>query len=106
MDILGSAYTIALINLRHHYCDEGIIAGSSHYSDLWSRDACFAGWGALCLRDIKIVKTTIKSLLHFMKEDGQIPLRIGEKYILMKHLGNVHYWEPCQTLPGSNYRCP
>lgn len=85
--LIHTAYTIALINLRNSYRKEGIYAGRRHFSDMWTRDSLFACLGALSVQDFHIVKKNLLTLLHYMKEDGQIPLRIGEKYFLLKYIG-------------------
>jgi glycogen debranching enzyme len=81
------AYEIAKSTLRDRYAGNGIHAGKSHFSDNWLRDSSFAGLGSLCLGDYEIVRTNILIALKHIKEDGQLPLRIGQKNMLLKMLG-------------------
>ena len=88
-DIVDTAYTIALINLRNRYTYYGINAGRNHFSDLWARDFCFAGWGSLLLKDFTVVKNGLSTLLKFMSPEGQIPLRVGQKHFLLKYMFGI-----------------
>ncbi|MGC6368070.1 MAG: amylo-alpha-1,6-glucosidase [Candidatus Marinamargulisbacteria bacterium] len=83
---LQSAYEISQRVLKNAYNDQGINAGETHFSDVWIRDCCFAGWGALSLNDTSVVQGFLRHALANMKEDGQCPLRIGQKYFLLKYL--------------------
>jgi glycogen debranching enzyme len=85
--LIQKAYLMALRTLRKRYTKIGIIAGKTHFSDIWLRDSCFASLGALSVGDTDIVKTNLETILTFIKEDGQIPLRIGQKYMLLNFLG-------------------
>lgn len=87
VDAVDAAYSIALNNLRDRYSQRGIEAGQSHFSDVWARDSFFASFGSLSIGDFNVVKLNIDTKLRFMKEDGQIPLRVGQKNMLLKFLG-------------------
>ncbi|NBV83903.1 hypothetical protein EBR57_07280 [bacterium] len=82
-----SAYDKAVATLRSRYSNLGILAGKKHFSDLWARDFCFAGLGALGLGDYDTVKQGLETLLSFIQADGQIPLRVGQKHFLLKYMG-------------------
>lgn len=82
-----TAYEKAVVTLRDRYDPLGILAGKDHFSDLWARDFCFAGLGALALGDHHAVQRGIETLIAFMKDDGQIPLRVGQKHFLLKYMG-------------------
>ena len=56
------------------------------FSDVWIRDCCFAGWGALSLNDTSVVQGFLRHVLANVKDSGQCPLRIGQKYFLLKYL--------------------
>ncbi len=88
-DIFDAAFTIALINLRNRYTLEGTHAGRHHFSDVWTRDCCFASFGSLSIGDTDIVRTGIITLLKLTNEEGQVPLRVGQKYFLLKYLFNL-----------------
>ena len=77
---INKAYSICKSILQSAYQENGINAGETHFSDVWLRDSCFASIGALCLKDIEIVKKALTKIIEHMKEDGQCPLRIGEIY--------------------------
>lgn len=82
----NKAYRIALGVLRNNY-NNFIHPGSSHFSDCWIRDSLFSCFASLQLKDIVVVKKTLKYILREMSKEGQIPLRIGQKNILLKILG-------------------
>ena len=56
MDRIKEAYGIAVKNLRSCYADHGIIAGLNQFNDYWARDAFYASFGALELKDFLVVK--------------------------------------------------
>jgi len=85
--MLKKAYELALKTLKDQYTNDGIFAGKSHFSDIWLRDSCFASFGSLTVGDKDIVKTNIKTVLSHLHENGQVPLRVGQKWILLKFLG-------------------
>ncbi|MFT5171391.1 MAG: glycogen debranching enzyme [Candidatus Marinamargulisbacteria bacterium] len=84
---IKKAYKIACDTLRDRYTETGILAGKSHFSDIWIRDCCFAAFGSLSVGDLEIVKTSITTILVFMHKSGQVPLRIGQPHILLKFMG-------------------
>ncbi len=85
--ILKQAYHKAKTTLQDRYARNGIFAGKSHFSDVWLRDSCYASLGSLSLGDTDIVKTNLTTMLTFMSEQGQIPLRVGQKHMLLKFMG-------------------
>lgn len=74
----------------------GILAGSTHFSDVWARDALFASWGALHTGLFAPVHTTLETLTRYQK-DGQIPLRVGTKHIVLALLGKTGEQGPVYT---------
>ena len=86
IDSVKTAYKIAKENLSKRYSALGIVAGATHFNDLWIRDCCFAGLGSLKMGDFKPVKTSLKTMMNYIKDDGQIPLRVGQKHFLLKYL--------------------
>ena len=84
---LKDAYEIALKTLRGRYQEHGIFAGKSHFSDVWARDSFYASLGALAVQDFDIVKRNLESHFTFLADDGQVPLRIGQKHMLLKFMG-------------------
>jgi glycogen debranching enzyme len=85
--LIEKAFNMALTTLRNRYTKTGIIAGKTHFSDIWLRDSCFASLGSLSVGDTNIVKTNLTTVLKFIKDDGQIPLRVGQKHMFLKFLG-------------------
>lgn len=81
------AYRMALETLRDRYSETGILAGKRHFSDLWTRDFCFASWGALEIEDYTVVKRGLETLLQHVAEDGQVPLRVGQPVFFLKYIG-------------------
>lgn len=78
MNVVKQAFDIAKKELRDCYGEQGIYAGLHQFKDHWARDSFFASYGALAIKDYKIVK---ENLLHFLNnrgKDNQIPLRIGK----------------------------
>lgn len=84
---IQSAYRISKQCLVAAYKDTGIQAGETHFSDVWIRDSCFAGWGAICLGDTAIVQQFLLHALAHMTPEGQCPLRIGQRYFMLKFMG-------------------
>ena len=72
--------------LRKNYSKLGILAGASHFADLWVRDCCFAGFGALSIGDTMIVKTSLETIIKYIRKDGKVPLRIGRAPMLVRLL--------------------
>jgi glycogen debranching enzyme len=81
------AYNMAVATLQDRYADNGILAGKGHFSDLWARDFCFAGWGALKLGDYEVVKQGLETLMGHIGADGQVPLRVGQPVFILKYFG-------------------
>ncbi|MCP4049957.1 MAG: hypothetical protein GY730_04545 [bacterium] len=86
-EIIEQAFDISLNTLRKRYTSTGITAGKTHFSDIWLRDSCYASFGSLAVRDYDIVRTNLITNLTYAKKNGQIPLRIGQKYMLLKFMG-------------------
>lgn len=86
LNTIQEAYEIASKSLKNSYKHFGIIAGQTHFSDLWTRDCCFAGLGSLKMGDVDPVKLSLNTLLNNMSSAGQIPLRVGQKHFLLKYL--------------------
>tara|TARA_A100001015_G_scaffold321124_1_gene450257 strand:- start:1759 stop:2985 length:1227 start_codon:yes stop_codon:yes gene_type:complete len=84
---IEKAAKIAKETLKMTFTDDGISAGKSHFSDLWVRDACYAGIGALSCEFNNEVKRSIETMSTHCKDNGQIPLRVGSKYFFLKYLG-------------------
>ncbi len=84
---IQTALGIAIQTLRSRYSPLGILAGARHFSDLWTRDFCYASWGALALNDVDIVKTGLTTILQFQLQNGQVPLRVGQPSFILKYLG-------------------
>lgn len=75
-DELKQAYNIAKRDLRACYYSGGIVAGTHHYKDYWTRDAAFGFFGALCLEDYEIVEKHLAMLARMQRNDGMIPFLI------------------------------
>lgn len=84
---INKAFEISKRVLRDAYSENGINAGQTHFSDVWIRDSSFAGWGALAIGDADIVQNFLLHTLSNINDDGQCPLRIGQKYFLLKYIG-------------------
>lgn len=84
---IREAYHYSRQALHRSYSQEGILAGTHHFTDLWARDSLFATFGALAVGDRNITKTTIESFLHHQKPNGQVPYVIRRSPIsLNKYL--------------------
>ncbi len=79
-----SGEDIAKASLKNNYGEKGIYAGQHQFKDYWARDSFFASFGALSIGDKEIVKKNLELFLEGQKNDGQLPLRVGQKdfYIL------------------------
>jgi glycogen debranching enzyme len=86
---IKKAYDIAVADLRSCYSEEGILAGRGQFSDYWGRDSFFASFGALDIGDDEIVKKNLSLFLEHTKEDGTVPLRVGEYNIIPKIAKNL-----------------
>ena len=84
---INHAYEVSKRILKGAYNTVGIKAGETHFSDVWIRDSAFASWGALKVNDIDIVENFIMHVFDHMNDAGQCPLRIGQKYFLLKYFG-------------------
>lgn len=63
--------------IKHNTNKHGIVAGSTHFKDLWARDALYASWGALEEEILEPVRKTLHTLKKHTSTHGQIPLRYG-----------------------------
>jgi glycogen debranching enzyme len=75
--------------LRNRYASRGILAGASHFGDLWARDALFACRGALALgtpRDVAAVAATLSTLAAHRRHDGHVPIRVGGYHQVLRYL--------------------
>jgi len=89
MSVIDNAYEIAKRVLKSSYRENGIVAGSGQWEQVWARDSCFASLGALALGDRGVVRRNLETLLKAQAPDGQIPLRIGHdrRDLALKILG-------------------
>jgi len=85
-DTIKKAYKIAVKSLKSCYMSDGIYAGLTHFSDYWARDSFFSCIGALEIGDKKKVKQNLEFFLRYTREDGQVPLRIGNYNMVEKYL--------------------
>lgn len=89
-----SAYEIAKKDLKLNYKEIGISAGQSHFNDIWARDAFFASFGSVAIKDYDITKKQIETFAQYQREDGLIPLRIGDRSIILKFIGIDFFSKP------------
>jgi len=85
ISLIKKAYLIARYNLRQNYNDMGIQAGQTHFADIWTRDCYFAAMGSLKLGDTEVVKAALETSMAFMKKNGQIPFRVGQKIFALRY---------------------
>lgn len=71
-------YQEARYVIKNNTTKHGITAGSTHFRDVWARDALYAGWGAINAEEYEGIKNTLTTLTAHIK-DGQVPLRYGRK---------------------------
>ena len=78
------AFNTLLNNKRD---DLYLLAGSSLYSDMWTRDAFISSLGLLSQEfNLDIIKNVLQLQSDNIRNDGLIPLRIGRKSYLTKLL--------------------
>lgn len=82
MTNIVKANQIAVKSLRRGYKEEGIVAGAHHYTDYWARDSFYASLGALALGDYEIVKKNLNLYLSYQRDDGQLPMKVGDSRLL------------------------
>lgn len=88
------ALGIAKTELRKCYTNDGIIAGTHHFTDHWARDGYFACFGAISIGDIEIVKKQIELFYKFQRSDGLIPYRIMRGPVdVKKYLGKPKFYK-------------
>ncbi|RAP33503.1 hypothetical protein DID77_02965 [Candidatus Marinamargulisbacteria bacterium SCGC AG-439-L15] len=90
VSLIREARALAKETVRASYSEIGILAGSTHFSDLWVRDCCYASFGSLAIGDLDIVKKSLETMLEYTLPSGQVPLRIGDKHFLLKYIGLTH----------------
>lgn len=54
-----------------------ILAGTGKFDALWTRDACFAAFGALAKGHLSAVKGSLETVLELQFPDGLVPRRVG-----------------------------
>jgi glycogen debranching enzyme len=90
------AFYIAKKDLLSLYKKYGIHTGGNHFTDYWARDSMYACFGAMSLanysdrNDINLnhVRLNLELLSRYQnKNTGQVPVRVGSKYIFLKMLG-------------------
>src|SRR5439155_1711456 len=75
-EIIRRAHHIAVRDLRACYDPHGIVAGRLHFNAYWTRDGCWASWGALALGDADQVKALLEIFIQFQMPSGELPVRI------------------------------
>ena len=63
--------------IKHNTTPNGITAGSTHFKDVWARDALYASWGAIKQGILQGPRNTLTTLKKHTSKHGQIPLRVG-----------------------------
>lgn len=98
---------ICLRTLRVCTTDFGIVAGRSHFSQYWTRDACFASWGYIAKGNFEPVQNQLNTIINYCGIDGEVPLRIGRRQVIRGFL-KYHFLkrraynpEPL-AIPGKN----
>lgn len=96
---LKEVVKIATRELRACYTNEGIIAGTHHFTDFWARDGFFAALGSLEIGDEDIVGIMLETFYKHQRTDGLIPYRIMRGPITWgKYKGKPKYYpEPRPT---------
>ena len=91
MDKIKEAYDIAVKNLKGCYSDRGIVAGLHHFDAYWARDAFFAAYGSLELKDFPIVK---KQLNYFLEKSKNlyIPRRILHRHTRLRDFVRIKFF--------------
>ena len=87
----ASIRTMALRTLAACSTRQGIVAGASHFTQLWTRDACFAIWGSLTVRDYDSVRIVLERITDSIDDNGRVPLRIGNKDMTLPFLRAWYY---------------
>ncbi len=68
-----------------------IVAGKTHFHDLWARDGMYGAWGALLSERPDITRDSLSAMLDFQFDNGMISRRMGaettEASIVKKSLG-------------------
>lgn len=107
LEIINSAYKIAVSDLRSNYGSLGIYAGPKNFREYWARDSFFASYGSLSLHDFEIVKKNLDLFTKYQRADGHIPLRVEERFhapalvgIIVNHNKPVALHKPSQPWAG------
>lgn len=69
---INHARTIAVDALTRCITDQGILAGSHHFTDFWARDSLFATFGTNVIAP-QSSRNTIETFLRYQRRDGLIP---------------------------------
>jgi glycogen debranching enzyme len=85
---IKQAQYIAKNSIFACHSNQGLLAGSHHFVDLWARDSFFATYGLIQKKDFPIFRQTIDTFLQFQRKDGLIPYRVmRSKSNLSKYFG-------------------
>lgn len=84
-ELVSSALTVAVSDLRWCYRRRGIITGSRLV--YWSWDSFFASLGSCLLGDLEVVKRNLTLYLDYQRADGLLPKRIAHKLYWLKYVG-------------------
>lgn len=99
--IVRQATKIATEELRACISEQGILAGTHHFVDLWARDSLFAIFGASRIGLIHASKRTIDTFLSYRTCNGHIPFLIRRSKLTPgKYFGHHRYY----TIPIPQFR--
>ncbi len=89
-DIYQKALAISKDVLKQSASEDGLIAGSHHFKDIWARDSFFASLGSTIYYP-GFTKQTLKTFLSFQKSTGELPYRIFKtSQTPLKYFGKSH----------------
>src|SRR5947208_14364670 len=75
-EIIRRAHHIAVRDLRACYDPHGIVAGRLHFNAYWTRDGCWASWGALALGGGDQVKALLEIFNPVQIPSGELAGRV------------------------------
>jgi len=82
------AFNTILNNQRE---DLRLLAGTSNYGDMWTRDAFITSLGLFAHnKHLDLIKQVLKVQSQNLREDGLVPLRIGRKSYITKFIFGFH----------------
>lgn len=91
---VSKAVKIALRSLSECVTNNGFIAGSHHFVDLWARDSLFATFGANASGLARVSKKTIETFLEYQRTDGLVPFLIRRSRLTIgKYFGRHTYYK-------------